>query len=109
MSGNYTPAAGRYVAPKGPEALAADLRTGVPECDAFLADWSRCVQDLGPLVIASRNISIAWPLRFSAHAGQCSCFSELCVCSQQMRTPHSSQAWDTTSPQRSPSAEPRRT
>ena len=45
ISGNYTPSAGKFVAPRPTEALAADMRTGVPECDAFLTQWSRCVQE----------------------------------------------------------------
>jgi len=41
MSGNYTPSAGTFVA-----TLDADLRTGIPECDAFLKEWARCVQEV---------------------------------------------------------------
>jgi hypothetical protein len=45
VNGNYTPSAGAFVAPKPNDAFAVDLKTGVPECDAFLMQWARCVQN----------------------------------------------------------------
>jgi hypothetical protein len=44
VSGNYTPTAGAFTAPRPNEMLAVELKTGIPECDAFLARWARCVQ-----------------------------------------------------------------
>jgi hypothetical protein len=46
VSGNYTPSAGAFVAPRPSEALSLELRTGVPECDSFLGQWARCVQQV---------------------------------------------------------------
>jgi hypothetical protein len=46
MSGNYTPSAGAFVSPKPSEAFGLELRTGVPECDSFLGEWARCVQEV---------------------------------------------------------------
>jgi hypothetical protein len=49
ISGNYTPSAGSFIAPKPNEPISLDLRTGVVECDEFLNQWARCVQEvLGP-------------------------------------------------------------
>jgi hypothetical protein len=58
MSGNYTPSAGKFAA-HATGTLAADLRTGVPECDAFLLEWARCVQEsFGPDMRDSLNDAI---------------------------------------------------
>jgi hypothetical protein len=46
MSGNYTPSAGAFVSPKPSEAFGLELRTGIPECDSFLGEWARCVQEV---------------------------------------------------------------
>ncbi len=47
LSGNYTPSAGTFTAPR-PTGVAAELRTGVPECDRFLNEWARCVHESMP-------------------------------------------------------------
>jgi hypothetical protein len=46
MSGNYTPSAGAFVAPRPSEVFGLELRTGIPECDSFLGAWARCVQEV---------------------------------------------------------------